>query len=114
MLQKYFTFWNVGNKFAFLCSDSPDGLTATASPDDGLAAGHNVGDEGSHVLCEAVPIDGLVLEDVDVEVEGAGNGERQMGDLHHHVQPQGPGTLLQRAAIEGENNLVNIGDNPSK
>lgn len=48
----------------------------TASPDDGLATGDNVGDEAPHVLGEAVPLDGLVLEDVDVEVEGAGHGER--------------------------------------
>ena len=86
----------------------------TPSPDDGLAAGENVGDDASHVLGEAVPLDGLVLEDVDVEVEGAGHGERQVGDLHYHVKPQRPGPLLQRAAIEGENNLVDIGDNPSK
>ena len=112
MLQKYFTFWNVGIKFSFLCSGRPDGLTA--SPDDGLAAGDNVGDEAPHVLGDAVPLDGLVLEEVDVEVEGAGHGERQVGDLHHHVKPQRPGPLLHRAAIEGENNLVNIGDNPSK
>ena len=112
MLQKYFTFWNVGIKFSFLCSGRPDGLTA--SPDDGLTTGDNVGDEAPHILGDTVPLDGLVLEEVDVEVEGAGHGERQMGDLHHHVKPQWPGPLLHRAAIEGENNLVNIGDNPSK
>ena len=69
--------------FLSLNSGRPDGLTA--SPDDGLAAGNNVGDEASHVLGDAVPLDGLVLEDVDVEVDGAGQGQRQVGDLHHHI-----------------------------
>ena len=92
MLQKYFTFWNVGIKFAFLCSCRPDGLTA--SPDDGLTAGDNVGDEASHVLGDAVPLDGLVLEDVDVEVEGAGERQGEVGQLNNHVKPERPGLLL--------------------
>ena len=68
--------------FLSLNSGRPDGLTASH---DGLAAGDNVGDKAPHVLGDAVPLDGLVLEDVDVEVDGAGQGQCQVGDLHHHI-----------------------------
>ena len=38
--------------------------------------------------------DGSVLQHVDVEVEGAADGEGQVGDLHQHVQPGRPVRLL--------------------
>ena len=38
--------------------------------------------------------DGLVFEDVDVEVEGAGEREGEVGQLDNHVKPERPGLLL--------------------
>ena len=94
----------------FLGPCCPDCLTTDSY--NGLTTGDNAGEKAAHVFCDARPPDGFVLEDVDVEVEGAGNRERQMGHLHHHIKPQGPGPVLKRSAVKGENSFVNIRDDP--
>ena len=103
-VQYYFTFAR------FLGPCSPNSMAA--DPYNGLTTVDNAGDEGAHVFCDALPLDGLVLEDVDIEVEGAGHRQRQVGHLHHHVKPQGPGPFLKRSAVKGEKSLVNIGNDP--
>ena len=35
-----------------------------------------------------------------------------MGQLNDHVQPEGPGLLLHRPVTQGDDHLVDIGDDP--
>ena len=56
--------------------------------------------------------DGPVFEDVDVEVEGAGERQSQVRQLNDHIQPQRPGLLFHLAVIQGDDHLVDIGNDP--
>ena len=56
--------------------------------------------------------DCLVFEDVDVEVEGAGDGQGEVRQLNDHVQPGGPGLILHLPVTQGDDDLVDIGNDP--
>ena len=55
-------------------------------------ANHCVSRCGLRVRC--LSPDGPVFEDVDVEVEGAGERQSQVRQLNDHIQPQRPGLLF--------------------